>query len=241
MSPSRTSADASLISAWQQGDRAVFLFGYDRRGVSIWTDLVTGRRSCVGVEIQPMCDAWRKATAQRAKKWMQEKVETPDVVHGDPLPITRVWLQGVPLGTMMTEAAREHAETEAAPVGPSIGSVPVPGAVMSPEDRTRLEDRAKRFARTYDAVAYVARVREGSTTPARDLAALSDYSEAIARARIAEARSLGLLTNAGAGVTGDELTDEAVSVLRQVYHIWPTTWLRTMARAAGLELDPEED
>jgi hypothetical protein len=229
------------MSAWQQGDRAVFLFGCDRRGVSIWTDLVDGRRSCVGVEIQPMCDAWRKATVQRAKKWMQEKVETPDVGHGDPLPITRVWLQRVPLGAMMTEAGRVHAETEAAPVGPSIGGVPVPGGVLSPEERTRVEDRAERLARTYDAVAYVARVRAGSTTPARDLAALSDQSEATARARIAEARSLGLLTNAGGGVTGSELTDEAVSVLRQAYHIWPTAWLRTTARAAGLELDPEED
>jgi hypothetical protein len=36
---------------------------------------------------------------------MQAKVEIPEVGHGGPLPITRVWLRGVPLGAMMTEAA----------------------------------------------------------------------------------------------------------------------------------------
>jgi hypothetical protein len=96
-----------------------------------------------------------------------------------------------------------------------------------------------RLARTYDAITYVARVRAGSKTPARDVAAISDYSEAGARRRIAEARSLGLLTSAG--VRDCELSEEAVSVIRQAYHIWPTKWLRTTARAAGLELDPEGD
>lgn len=238
MSPSRVSADVSFISAWQQGERAVLLFCFDRRGISVWTDLVGGRRACVGIEIQPMCEAWHEATVQRARTWMQE-VETPDAVHGEPLPITRVWLRHVPLGAMMTEAAREHAEAEAAPVGPSIVGVPVPGGVPSPGDRKRFEDRARRFARTYDAITYVARVRAGSKTPARDLAAILDYSEAGARRRIAEARSLGLLTSAGA--PDCELSDEAVSVIRQAYHIWPTKWLRTTARAAGLELDPEGD
>lgn len=237
MSPSGASADVSFISALQQGERAVFLFCFDRRGISIWTDLVNGKWACVGMEIQPMCEAWHEATVQRARKWMQE-VETPDAMHGEPLPITRVWLRDVPLGAMMTEAAREHTEAEAAPVGPSIVGVPVPGGVPSLGDRKRFEDRARRFARTYDAISYVARVRAGSKTPARDLAAISDYSEAGARRRIAEARSLGLLTSAGA--PDCELSEDAVSVIRQAYHIWPTKWLRTTARAAGLELDPEE-
>ncbi|MGH9249615.1 MAG: hypothetical protein ACRD0W_08905 [Acidimicrobiales bacterium] len=186
-----------------------------------------------------MCDAWRKATVQRAKTWMQEGVERQDVMPAGPLPITQVWLHGVPLGAMMTEAAHVPADAEQAAVGPSFGGEPVTGGVLSPTDRTRREDRAKKLARTYDAVAYVARARAGSTHPARDLAALFDYSEATARQRIAEACSLGLLTSAGPA--GCELTDEAVSVIRQAYHIWPTDWLRATARAAGLELDPSGD
>jgi hypothetical protein len=239
MSPSGASADVSFISTWQQGERAVFLFCFDRRGISIWTDLVGGKRACVGMEIQPMCEAWHEATAQRARKWMQQDAETAEEVHGEPLPITRVWLRAVPLGAMMTKAARVDAEAETAPVGPPIVGVPVPGGVPSRGDRKRFEDRAMRLARTYDAITYVARVRAGSKTPARDVAAISDYSEAGARRRIAEARSLGLLTSAG--VRDCELSEEAVSVIRQAYHIWPTKWLRTTARAAGLELDPEGD
>jgi hypothetical protein len=222
-----------------QGDRGVYLFVYDGRGVSVWTDLVDGRQVCVGVEIQPMSDDLRDRTIERAEEWTEEKIETPEAVQGQPLPITRVWLQGVPLGAMMAKAARTRQERLAAPVGLSAAGVPIPHGVLLQEGAF-IDEHMRRVARAYDAVAYVARVRAGSASPARDIAEESGQSVASVRSRIAEARKLGLLTSAGAGITGGALTDEAVSTLRHLYYVFPTKWLRETARAAGLELDAEE-
>jgi len=219
MSPEASTSDEPVMAWFEpRGSLAVYLFEYDGRGVAVWTDIVNGKRECVGIEIKPLSEAWADETVERARTWATGSMGIPE-------PITRVWLQGVPLGAMMAEAARTDESFRAVRWAASAHSWAKPGPTR---ERVRLLS---------DALIYVARIRAGSRTPAKDLADRCGYTLATARARIADARKLGLLTSAGAGVVGGELTEEALDLLRREAQHPEHQEIRSLASAAGIELE----
>ena len=206
---------------WFQGSMgtlAVACYEHDGRGVVVWTDLIHGKRECIGIEIMPLSDGWTDEVVERAREWVTSGHEASE-------PITRVWLQNVPLGEMMLKAAkqlrglREMATSQfAKPLSP--------------------QGRALR-----DALHYLALVRDGNPSPARDLADQWGVSLATARARVADVRKLGVLTSAGAGILGGELTEFGLDLLRREINAIDVRWrhqLRSLARDAGVELGEED-